>query len=445
MPTADVPAEPRATARKAPRARRRLRTRIILSFALLGLGLTLLLAFATNWVRGRVEEDMITDLMDRNITAYAERYYASGGRDIGLPVQQMYGRVVSSEKFEALKDDQPEWYSLGDGIHTVTGRNEDGTPFTYKLAVRKTPDQWFFLAYDMQESVRRSEKFEKALYIVVPVFTLFSLLLGWWSASRVMAPVSELARRLRRSGTSSDPEMLAPHFAGDEVGELAKALDDYSERLTDVVQRDREFNADVSHELRTPLAVIRGAVELLLSKPDLDERTRTRLARIQRAEQQCTDLISALLLLSRNERAVGECDVAKVAQQLLDGHRAQIAGKPLELRMDGASRLVVDAPESAVSVALGNLIGNAVKYTQSGDVVVHLREGAVDVVDSGPGLSAEDAAKLFERGYRGTHAGHSQGGGIGLSIVRRLCALYGWDVQVRPGDTRGVVATLTFG
>ncbi len=445
MPTADVPPEPRPPPRPAPRARRRLRTRIILSFALLGLGLTLLLAFATNWVRGRVEEDMITDLMDRNITAYAERYYASNGRDIGLPVQQMYGRVVGSDKFEALKKEYPEWYRLGDGIHGMIGTDEKGMPLAYKLAVRKTPDTWFFLAYDMQESVRRSEKFERALYIVVPVFTLLSLLLGWWSASRVMAPVSELARRLRRSGTSSDPQPLAPYFAGDEVGELAKALDDYSDRLTEVVQRDREFNADVSHELRTPLAVIRGAVELLLSKPELDERTRTRLQRIQRAEQQCTDLIGALLLLSRNERAVGECDVAKVAQQLLDGHRAQLAGKPLELRLEGAPRLVVDAPESAVSVALGNLIGNAVKYTPSGDVVVRLHDHAVDVIDSGPGLSPEDAAKLFERGYRGTHAGHSQGGGIGLSIVRRLCALYGWDVQVRPGEQRGVVATLTFG
>jgi len=445
MPKADVPPEPRAAPRPAPRARRRLRTRIILSFALLGLGLTLLLAFATNWVRGRVEEDMITDLMDRNINAYAERFYASGGRDIGLPVQQMYGRVVGRDKFETLKKEYPEWYGFGDGIHPMSGRNEDGTPFSYKLAVRKTPDTWFFLAYDMQESVRRTEKFERALYIVVPVFTLFSLLLGWWSASRVMAPVSELARRLRRSGTSSDPEALAPYFAGDEVGELAKALDDYSDRLTDVVQRDREFNADVSHELRTPLAVIRGAVELLLSKPELDERTRARLQRIQRSEQQCTDLISALLLLSRNERAVGECDVAKVAQQLLDSHRAQLGGKPLELRLEGAPRLVVDAPESAVSVALGNLIGNAVKYTQSGGVIVRLHDRAVDVVDSGPGLSAEDAAKLFERGYRGTHAGHSQGGGIGLSIVRRLCALYGWDVRVRPGETQGVVATLTFG
>ena len=427
------------------RRRRRLRSRIIWSFFLLGLGLTLLLAYSTNWVRTRVEEDMVTDVMNRNIDEYAKRYYASGGKQIGLPVEQMYGRVVAKEKFESLRQEQPDWYRLGDGIHPIVGRNDDGSPFTYKLAVRKTPEQWFFLAYDMGESTRRSEKFERALYFTIPFFALVSLLLGWWSASKVMSPVTDLAQRLRRAGSSSDPEALAPHFADDEVGELAKTLDDYSDRLTDVVQRDREFNADVSHELRTPLAVIRGAVELLLSKPDVDERTRTRLQRIQRAEQQCTDLISALLLLSRNERAVGACDVAKVAQQLLDSHRAQLGGKPLELQLEGAPRLVVDAPESAVSVALGNLIGNAVKYTQSGAVIVRLHDKAVDVIDSGPGLSPEDAAKLFERGYRGTHVGHSQGGGIGLSIVRRLCALYGWDVRVRPGEETGVVATLTFG
>lgn len=412
---------------------------------LLGFGLTALFAFAAREARERVENDLVESLLNRNIDEYARRFYVDPD-NVSLPVQQMYGRVVARTNFQALRAEQPEWYALGDGIHTISGLNEDGTPFSYKLAVRKTAEEWFFLAYDMSETVKGQEQFERAIIASVLVFSLLSLLVGWWAASKVMRPVSDLAWRLRGSGEHAAPTHLAPHFADDEVGELARALDDYSGRLTEVVQRDREFNADVSHELRTPLAVIKGAVELLLSRPDVDERTRTRLLRIQRAEEQCTDLISALLLLSRNERGQGRTDVARVAEQLLDAYRAQLGGKPLQLRMEGAvGGLVVDAPESTVSVALGNLIGNAVKYTREGEVVVRIgSDRTVQVADTGPGLSHEDAAKLFERGYRGSHAEHTQGGGIGLSIVRRLCALYGWQVRVVPGSERGVVATLDF-
>jgi signal transduction histidine kinase len=433
-----------AHARRRPtRYRRRLRSRIILSFLLLGFGLTLLLAFATNWARNRVENQLVEDVMNRNIDELARRFYANPGSTPELAFQQMRAYAFAPDS-ERLRRDFPEWKALADGIYGMTGASEDGTPFTYKLAVRKTPDTWFFIAYDMSQSARGEEQFNNALIGVVIVFTGLSLLVGWWAASRVMSPVSELAQRLRESGRSAQPERLATHFPDDEVGQLAGALDDYAARLTEVVKRDREFNADVSHELRTPLAVIKGAVELLLSRDGVDDKTRARLLRIQRAEQQCTDLISALLLLSRNERGHGAADVAKIAAQLLDAHRAQLAGKPLELRLEGEHRLLVDAPEAAVAVALGNLIGNAVKYTTQGEVVVRLLPQAVEVTDTGPGLSPEDAARLFERGYRGTHAEHSQGGGIGLSIVRRLCALYGWHVRVVPARERGVVATLVF-
>ena len=443
-------AEPDGTAtrpaRNPRRFRRRLRTRIILSFLLLGTGLTALFAFLTDYSRQRVENQLVEDLMNRNIDEYARRFYADPTGNPDLPVQQMYGRVVSKGGFEQLRFDEPDWYELPDGIHNITGRDDGGEPFSYKLAVRKTPNEWFFLAYDMTQTMRGEDQLKRALYVSILLFSALSLLIGWWSASRVMQPVTELAARLRAYRGSSHPKPLAAHFPDDEVGQLAEALDAYALRLTEVVQRDREFNADVSHELRTPLAVIKGAVELLLSRPELDERTRTRLLRIQRAEQQCSDLIGSLLLLSRNERGQGRSDVAKVAEQLLDSHRAQLGGKPLELRLEGTPGRVVDAPEAALSVALGNLIGNAVKYTPQGEVVVRLLPDRVEVADTGPGLSDEDAQRLFQRGYRGTHAGHSQGAGIGLSIVGRLCDLYGWEASVRPRQDgqHGAVATLAF-
>lgn len=437
MPPAD-------TSRRPRRYRRQLRSRIILSFVLLGFGLTALFAYAVDKVREQVEDKLVVDLMNRNIDLYAQQF-ARDPQNPQLPVDQLRAFAFTPDKFESVREVQPQWYELPDGIHGLSGVDDAGEAFSYKLAVRKTPDVWFFLAYDMTQTLRGQEQFNRAIYGSVVVFTLLSLLVGWWAASRVMSPVTELANRLKRSGRSSEPVELAAHFPNDEVGQLAGALDDYAARLTEVVQRDREFNADVSHELRTPLAVIRGATELLLSRPGLDDRMEARLRRIQRAEQQCTDLISALLLLSRNERGHGVSDVGKVAEQLLEMHRAQLGGKPLELRMEGEGGLVVDAPEAAVAVALGNLIGNAVKYTHEGDVIVRMHPDAVEVIDSGPGLTAEEAARLFERGYRGTHAEHSQGAGIGLSIVRRLCALYEWDVRVVPGQVQGVIATLRFG
>ncbi|HAI94913.1 MAG TPA: two-component sensor histidine kinase [Xanthomonadaceae bacterium] len=438
-------ADDAAPARR-PVARRRLRTRIILSFLLFGTGLTLLFAFATNLARQRVENQMIEAVMNQNLAASWQSYVASGGRDVIAPVQQMRAFLYRPDKLDGLRRDFPEWEHLPDGIHGMVGTAADGKPFTYKVGVRKTPDAWFFIAYDMSQATRGEQQLKFWLLVSVLLFSGLSLLIGWWSAAKVMKPVSDLARRLRAYRGRENPKPLAPHFPeDDEVGELAKALDDYSARLTEVVQRDREFNADVSHELRTPLAVIRGATELLLGKPGLDEKIHQRLLRIQRAEQQCTDLIGSLLLLSRNERGHGRTDVARVVEQLLDSHRAQLGGKAIELRMEGERGRMIDAPESALSVALGNLIGNAVKYTAEGSVTVRLLADAVEVVDTGPGLSAEDAARLFQRGYRGTHAGKTQGGGIGLSIVSRLCGLYGWQVDVRPGDARGVVARLAFG
>jgi signal transduction histidine kinase len=439
-----MPAPEGAPPARKTRYRRRLRSRIILSFLLLGFGLTALFAVATLYLRNRLESQLVETTLQREVANLVSQIEKNPDE---APFFLIFDARTWSPR-NAYKVD-PLYRNLEPGLHDIRQQAPDGSWHVYKVAVRqgvspKGDNFTSLVRYDVTNAAATADKLKRWIILSVFVFTGLTLLVGWWSASRVISPVSELAQRLKNSGQSSQPEALAIHFPDDEVGQLASALDDYAARLTEVVQRDREFNADVSHELRTPLAVIKGAVELLLSRPEVDDKTRARLQRIERAELQCTDLISALLLLSRNERGHGAADVARIAEQLLDAHRAQLAGKPLQLRLEGQRGLVVDAPEAAIAVALGNLIGNAVKYTVRGDVIVRLLPDAVEVVDSGPGLTPEDAARLFERGYRGSHAEHSQGGGIGLSIVRRLCDLYGWNVRVIPGDEHGVVATLAF-
>lgn len=420
--------------------RHRLRTRIILSFVLLGFGLTATFAVATLWLREWLENQLVGDALLENVADYAESFYRDP-QSQGAPFERIEGVVFSRRRFANVPF---AWRDLPNGVHDLVDTDAQGKTVVYKLAVRKDPEYWFFLKYDTTQDHLAHRLLIYALAGSVLVFSLLSFLLGLWSSRRVMSPVSDLAARVRAYRGSEHPEPLAPHFPNDEVGELAAALDDYARRLTERVQRDREFNADVSHELRTPLAVIRGASELLLSQPDLSDRVRQRLLRIERAAQQCSDLTTALMMLSRHERGSGRTALAPLLQHLVEIHRAQITGKPVQVRLEIESDTEVAAPEAVLSVAIGNLIGNACKYTVEGEVSVRLLADRVAIADSGPGISAEEAERLFERGYRGASAGQTKGAGIGLAIVRRLCDLYGWRVGMAPGERGGAVATLVF-
>jgi signal transduction histidine kinase len=341
------------------------------------------------------------------------------------------------------------WQKLDTGVHDIYEPGPpDGRTHHYKLAVRRKDGVITFMQFDVSRDELGKQQLLFSVIGAVFIFGLLSLVLGLWLSRKVLKPVSELARRLRDFRKNGKAEPLAGDFADDEVGELALALDEYSQRLTAMVERDREFNSDVSHELRTPLAVIASTTELLQGSPDLTDKLRERLKRIERSSRQATELIEALLLLSRAERrgpTRGETtEVAKVASDVIESQRPQMRDKPLEVELVVKQSVSVNAPASVLSVALTNLIGNAIKYTLEGRVTVEVSSDRIEVIDTGPGIKPEDAERLFQRGVRGEGAGGS-GAGLGLAIVRRLCDLYGWDVSMRPRtNTNGAIASIVF-
>ncbi|MFZ1392628.1 MAG: HAMP domain-containing sensor histidine kinase [Dokdonella sp.] len=422
--------------------RRRLRSRIIISFALFGLGLTALFAVATIYVRARLEDQFINDTLAREVGNFANFKRENPAPDAPWQLSTYQARIFSARRFANVP---LSWQQFDTGVYDLADYDAQGHLRPYKLAVSKSEDLWAFLQQDVSAQRLSEQQLLIALVATVVMFGLLSLLMGLWLSSRVMSPVTGLASRLRELRKTGKYEPMAPRFANDEVGELALALDDYAARLTRLVERDREFNADVSHELRTPLAVIATTTELLMGQ-DLPDKARERLHRIERAVRQSTELTDALLLLSRSERqapADGETtDVAHVVEQVIDISRPHLGTKPVSVRLDVEQPLFAAAPSSVVAVALTNLISNAFKYTQQGEVTVIVGHGRVAVEDTGPGIAAEDAERLFERGERGTTL--VKGAGLGLAIVRRLCELYGWKVSLAPRPQGGAVATLRF-
>lgn len=425
-----------------PRYRRRLRSRIIITFVLLGTGLTAAFAVAVMLLRAQIENQLVDTWLQQEAAAFSEFKRANPSPDALWQFSRQIEIFVRSPR--TLATLPFAWQDLPTGVHNITEKRDDGTFTHYKLAVQRDPDIISFLRWDYTQETLSERTLLLALLVTLLVFSLLALALGIWSSRRVMQPVSDLASRLQAFAKDAQPESLAPHFADDEVGQLAAAFDDYADRLTALVRRDREFNADVSHELRTPLSVIRGATELLLAQPDLSDKSALRLKRIERAVGQCSDLIEALLTLSRGERGHGVGDLGRIVDQIVEAHRLALRGKPVEIVVDEHPRVVIDAPDSVLSVALGNLIGNAVKYTSEGTVRISIFGDRVEIADSGPGISREDAGQLFERGFRGKSAEGSKGAGIGLAIVSRLCTLYRWQVSINPGEERGAVAVLRF-
>ena len=410
--------------------RRRLKSRIIVSFVAFGTLLSVLFAAAVLLVQSMLEDALIARTLDQELDQYLVEL-----RQNPSLVEPFYTRIQGYVTRPGQPDIVPEPFrELGSGVHDV--ETDSGA---YKAAVRKDDDLWAFLTYDVSENRELARRLVWALAGAVLLFSLLSLALGAWSAGRVMAPVSNLARRLEALEGSEGPTDLARHFPDDEVGQLASVVDDYARKLHELVERDKAFNADVSHELRTPLAVITGATELLLAQPDLAPRARERLLRIARAARQSTDITTALLHLVRAERgSAGEArsqDVGQIVGQLIDNYRPLTQDAPLELEVEQQAELNVIAPEAVIAVVLGNLVGNAIRYTAEGEVRIQVRRGDVRILDTGPGIAEDELPYVFDRHFRGRDSG-GKGSGLGLSIVNRLCDLYGWRITFANRDDR---------
>src|ERR671938_635247 len=200
--------------------------------------------------------------------------------------------------------------------------------------------------------------------------------------------------------------------------------------------------ATISHELRTPMAAVYGAAETLLRRDDLPpERRRELLAMIAAQATRLSGIVESVLLTSRLDRdAVAverePVDVAELARATVEAMRPQLP-PAVELELEVASEELRAAGDAdRIQQVLVNLLDNAVKYGEGSPVTVRVRpaDGVVhlSVQDSGPGLSAAEQARIFDKFYRaGPQLTRTGGTGLGLYISRELVRRMGGRLDVR--------------
>lgn len=278
-------------------------------------------------------------------------------------------------------------------------------------------------------------------YATVSLVTLIVVgAVGWVVAGRLLQPVrllNETAQRIR----DTDLSARIPAGGNDDVSELARTVNAMLDRLEAAFAMQREFLDDAGHELRTPITIVRGHLELMREgdPADVAETRALALDELDRMHR----LVDDLVLLAKAQRP----DFVQPATVELDRLTDEVFDKarPLGDRdwcVDARAQARVELDAQRITQAWLQLIANAVKFTGPGQTIAvgsRVGGGMVQlwVRDSGPGVAAEDAGRIFERFARAETGRGVDGSGLGLAIVRAIVEAHGGRVRVDSTPGRG--------
>ena len=277
-------------------------------------------------------------------------------------------------------------------------------------------------------------------------------LLVWFNVARALRPLAALGVQV----AARDPANLGTLDAGRipaEVAPLVENLNRLFGRVAQLIESERRFTADASHELRTPLAALKIQAQVARASAGGAERTHA-LDNVIAGCDRATHLVQQLLTLARLDpeepgSKTEVCDLQDLASIAVADLAQYAWSKKIEIDLAEGAAVEIAAHKGLIAVLLRNLIDNAIRYSPEG-ASVHVRtatEGGaatLSVVDHGPGIPAEERARVGQRFYRILGTGES-GSGLGLSIVKRIAELHDARLDLADGkEGGGLSVTISF-
>ena len=419
------------------KVRHSFRFRLALTFAFFGAMVSLLLSAGLSFTAHNLGEHLIDETLRAEIEDYISRR-SRNPNSLPPATVSIRGYVFASGSGKA--EAPAELHELLPGRYQLT---LDAIP--YSIAVVDKGDERFVMMFNEKRQRQREKLFLIYLAAGTLIMTLLSAWTGWWLAGRVVAPIDELGRRVNIAHPEDDLIDVTSGFEPDEIGKLAQVFDAYLKRMRAFIERERAFTSDVSHELRTPLAIVLGVVELMEEDEQLQDKQQDRVARIGRATRGMIEMTSALLLMGReasaDEPVIQRCDVCDIVNHVVEMHR-HLLGEKTSVQLVCQSQPHLEAERTLFAIVVANLVRNAFSYTPSGAVTITVEDHSLTVADTGKGIHSAEVGKVFQRHFKGSD---STGSGIGLSLVKRICDRYGWEILIQSTEGFGTSVRLIFG
>lgn len=322
----------------------------------------------------------------------------------------------------------------------------------YRVYTLQTPLQTVQIAQNLSARTARARAL--ALKAVLPFALLTPLLMlaVWWIINRSLAPI-ERARRQVADRAADDFSPLAEDGLPDEVRPLVNEINLLFGRVRSAFDAQKNFVADAAHELRSPLTALKLQAQALRRHDEDPGAREAGIARLNQGIDRAIRLVEQLLLLAREEAGTGQAsasagrvDLQTVEKLAVADVLPQARHKHIDLghteRQAALASVEVDGQTEALRILLRNLLDNAVKYTPPDgqvDVSLHLENGqpVLTVEDSGPGIAAEDRARVFDRFFRASDVATETGSGLGLAIVKVIADRHGATLALSRSERLG--------
>lgn len=283
--------------------------------------------------------------------------------------------------------------------------------------------------------------------IAIGVLSALLLALVAFGVHRAFRPLVRLERELsRREPSDLNPlDSRVPR----EMNQMVAALNRFMERLSSNNETLRAFMAEAAHQMRTPLAALRAQAQLALDEEEPEDMQRS-LRAIERNATHMSRLLNQLLsdasvIHRSNLQRFAPLDLAETVHQALHEALPQAGPAPRVQLAITTGAVQVNGDALLLREAIKNLIDNAMKYGGDGPLQIALTvqdaQAVLTIADHGPGISAADAERVFERFGRGESA-PAGGAGLGLAIVKRVVESHGGRIDLTNRPEGGLVATI---
>jgi heavy metal sensor kinase len=310
------------------------------------------------------------------------------------------------------------------------------------------------VAYSTDPLKERVVEFVLMLLLALPVVLVAAGVAGYRIAGKALNPLELMARQTEQITALRLDERIPVENPDDELGHMARVLNDLLARLGESFEKLRHFTSDVAHELRTPLAAIRSVGEVGLQETQSAARYRDIIGSMLEEVARLTAMIDTLLTIAHADS--GELRLHRTSFTLRELVRecVTVVGvlaeeKKQAIAMEGDSQVVLSADRGFLRMAVVNLIDNAVKYSPTGTTIrITLYDKRdfveVEIEDEGPGIPEDKSDRVFDRFYR-IDEGRTRdagGAGLGLAIAKWAVEVHNGSVSLRPRVPNGAIFSI---